>query len=410
MAIGLHATGGRMRGSNGPVDKSRRPIPDAFHGFAGKFIRAIEPHTEADPAALLTQFLAGFGFLAGRRAFALADGTKHFANLFVGVVGRTAKSRKGTSWSRVRSFFETFSRWPRERVKNGLSSGEGLIADVTKASDKRLLVVETEAGSMLRQMERSGNILSQVLRSAWDGTDLNVMTKNAPASVSNAHICLVLQITAEELRERIDTNEIWNGFANRILWCEASRSQLLPYGGVPDETVINNLCAELREILKWLSKLKGAELKLDNVAKTEWRAIYCRLSKERPGPLGSVISRSEAHVLRLALTYALLDRSTKIRVEHLRAALGVWDYCEVSARRIFGDSLGDPKADAALDFIREHPRTTRSQISQQCFKRHLPHRQLARLLSTLEEHGLASRETSRTAGRSVEKWTATSTK
>ncbi|MBI3410706.1 MAG: bifunctional DNA primase/polymerase, partial [Planctomycetes bacterium] len=35
--------------------------PEAFHGVAGEVIRAIEPHSEADPAALLIQFLVGFG-------------------------------------------------------------------------------------------------------------------------------------------------------------------------------------------------------------------------------------------------------------------------------------------------------------------------------------------------------------
>jgi hypothetical protein len=33
---------------------------DAYHGIAGELVRAIEPTTEADPAAILLQFLAAF--------------------------------------------------------------------------------------------------------------------------------------------------------------------------------------------------------------------------------------------------------------------------------------------------------------------------------------------------------------
>lgn len=46
--------------------------------------------------------------------------------------------------------------------------------------------------------------------------------------------------------------------------------------------------------------------------------------------------RAHAETLRLSLLYALLNGSDVIRVEHLRAALSLWRYCEASARRIFG--------------------------------------------------------------------------
>src|SRR5438128_2157582 len=51
--------------------KGFAPAPEplraaAFHGLAGEFVRAVDPHTEADPAAMLTQFLAAFGNACGR--------------------------------------------------------------------------------------------------------------------------------------------------------------------------------------------------------------------------------------------------------------------------------------------------------------------------------------------------------
>ena len=68
-----------------------------------------------------------------------------------------------------------------------------------------------------------------------------------------------------------------------------------------------------------------------------------------------MIGRAEAQTMRLACLYALLDRSEKVRAEHLVAALALWTYCEASARWIFGDELGDPVADEILDALRVNP-------------------------------------------------------
>jgi hypothetical protein len=39
--------------------------PEALHGIVGAVVRTIAPHTEADPAAILLQFLAAFGNIVG---------------------------------------------------------------------------------------------------------------------------------------------------------------------------------------------------------------------------------------------------------------------------------------------------------------------------------------------------------
>jgi len=43
--------------------------------------------------------------------------------------------------------------------------------------------------------------------------------------------------------------------------------------------------------------------------------------------------------------YALWDRTDCISLEHLMAAVAVWDYCFESVQYIFGDMLGDQIAD-----------------------------------------------------------------
>src|SRR5436189_281505 len=59
----------------------------AFHGIAGEIVRSIEPHTEADPAALLLTLLAALGNLIGPGPYAQVEATRHGLNLFVAIVG-----------------------------------------------------------------------------------------------------------------------------------------------------------------------------------------------------------------------------------------------------------------------------------------------------------------------------------
>ena len=75
--------------------------PEALHGMAGDIVRAIEPHTEAAPVALLMQFIVAFGNLIGGKAHFVADGAEHFTNLFCVLVGDTSKGRKGTALNRI---------------------------------------------------------------------------------------------------------------------------------------------------------------------------------------------------------------------------------------------------------------------------------------------------------------------
>jgi len=87
------------------------------------------------------------------------------------------------------------------------------------------------------------------------------------------------------------------------------------------------------------------EMERDEQARQKWIEIYPKLSDGHTGLFGSVTSRAEAQVMRLACLYALLEKSEVIRLEHLEAALALWKYCEDSARYIFGNQTGNKIAD-----------------------------------------------------------------
>jgi hypothetical protein len=406
------------------------PAPDAFHGLAGEFVGVVSPHTEADPVALLAQFLVLFGNAAGRSSFFRVEADSHTTNVNTILVGETASGRKGTSLSQTRRPFEQCDQeWAENRIQSGLSSGEGLIWSVRDPierkdpikehgrvvgyeiviadhgiEDKRLLVLETEFSSTLKVADREGNTLTGVVRQAWDTGSLRLMTKSNPAKSTGAHISIIGHIPQDELLRCINSTELGNGFANRFMWLSVRRSKMLPDGGHVPERELESITGKLRDALDFARR--GQEVKRDPSARVVWHSVYEGLSSRRSGLLGAVLSRAEAQVTRLSLIYALLDRSATIRPEHLKAALAVWEYCEASVRYIFGDKIGDPVADTILNALRSSPiGLTRTEISS-LFSGHRDRQGIDLALSTLARQDLAKAIREDTGGRPAEKWVA----
>jgi len=335
-----------------PLPWPEQVAEEALQGLAGEFVRLVEPHTESDPVALLVQFLVAAGNVIGPGAYARVEGDEHPARLFAVLVGRTAGGRKGTSWGRVRRFFETVDRtWATNCARGGLSSGEGLIYHVRDGddekdegiSDKRLLAAESEFAGVLKITNREGNTLSPVLRAAWDQGGLSTLTRNSPLKATGAHVSVLGHITGQELKRRLEETEISNGFANRFLWIAVKRSKELPEGGRLQDSELESLAERTRAAVDFARS--AGEVRRDPEARKIWASVYGELSAERPGLLGAVTSRAEAQVLRLSVLYAVLDRSTVVRPEHLTAALSVWEYAMASARHVFGDATGNRLAE-----------------------------------------------------------------
>ncbi len=403
-----------------PHFRSAWPEPvavEAHHGLAGKIVRAIEPSTEADPAAILFQLLVAFGNVVGRGPYFAVEDDHHFTNENVVIVGQTSKARKGTSWGRVRRRFEVVDpAWYKNRVTSGLSSGEGVIEFVRDPiqngegqiedpgeADKRALFIEPEFARILAVCGRESNTLSAIIRLAWDGSILRTLTRKKSGLVATgAHISLIAHITKDELLKRLTDTEAANGFGNRLIWVCARRVRTLPEGNPLDQELIGPLDTELAEAVRFARSV--SEMRRDSAAGKLWAEVYPQLSEGRPGLLGAVTARGEAHVMRLAMLYALLDRSEVIQSHHLLAGLAAWEYSERSARFIFGDALGDSTADEILQALRASASgLTRDQIREH-FGRHRSSPEISRALGVLAEHGLAVSKQEGTGGRPAERW------
>jgi hypothetical protein len=271
--------------------------------------------------------------------------------------------------------------------------------------DKRLMVHEPEFAAALAVMERHGNNLNSVIRNAWDGKKLQTLTKNSPQTATDHHISIIGMITETELRARLTRTDMANGFANRNLFCLVKRSKELPFGGSLEYSDMADVARRFAEAVGFARTCGRVRMSAD--AATLWVAVYSELSSDKPGLLGAVIARAEAQTTRLAVVYALFDKSAIIEPVHLEAALAFWSYCEASAVRIFGDSLGDPIADEILRALRRAKAgITRTDIWK-LFSKHGRSDQIASALTSLFTFGKARFEEKTTGGRPTEVWFAT---
>ena len=144
-------------------------------------------------------------------------------------------------------------------------------------------------------------------------------------------------ITPGALAKMLATGtEVFDGFANRFLWCCVQSPRSLPDGG--NINVLEPFLPRLAEALTF-AKAVG-EMKRDDEAKALWHKVYKSLqfSGDRVPQTG----RARPYVVRLSMLYALADCSAVIRIEHLQGALAVWNYCVESAAMLFKGEQPEP--------------------------------------------------------------------
>src|SRR5439155_11043899 len=137
-----------------------------------------------------------------------------------------------------------------------------------------------------------------------------------------------------------------------------------------------------------------------------WDEWYSEVtSKKQFGQVAALSNRAEAHALRFAVTYALLDASPDIKVPHIEAAIALWEYAQASVVYIFSQTTGNVVADKIYQEL-IYGRLTRSQIMD-IFQRNISANVLQTALHLLETTGKArcirDHEAGK-AGRPRERW------
>ena len=385
-----------------------RPTLDeaALYGITGEIMKRLEPEIESSIAGVLVELLVSLGNAIGRGPYYQVGDTCHFTNEFLVKVGESARARKGSGKDRNRAIMrQVDSEWLNFRNLSGFGSGEAIIQDIrdsqdhdhfnqrtgelrhvitdTGIPDKRLCISVGEFQGILTVCHRPDNLLSSILRDGWDGLPLHNRVKANPASCLKPMLSILADTTCANLSVSLSQADRNNGFANRFLWVYIYRTKYLPDGG--EQIDWSAEAEQLREALEFARGVK--RVFMDKPAHDRWhRTVYRKLELEIPGLVGSLTSRASAHTTRLAMLYALLDKSDQIRLEHLKAAEALWQYCQDSVQTIFGDLLS-PEQTKLMEFLTAHGPAIKKQIIHGCFQGHRKADLIQADLDTLRSKG-----------------------
>jgi len=392
-----------------------------FYGLAGEIVNSVDPFTEASRPAVLVHLLAGCGAMMGRGPHMMAGFAKHPPSVWGLIVGGTSLGAKGTAEATASAFLR--AAWPEfmdSRVLPGLSSGEGLVHQVRDPvedtdegeKDKRLYVVLSEFRTVMAQARRETNTLAATLRLAWDSPAvLHIPNRgNNALKATGAHIVMVAHVTPGEFRARIDPGEIAGGSLNRFLIIASRTSKNLPDEPLYPVHQLDAYGTRVRNAVETAYMLGNRRIGRTENAQKLWKENYPSLknpvgaqSEDDEGILAAVVVRARPHVLRTALTYALLDERQIVGEEHLAAALALWRYSLDSARWLFRTASPDlVKLRAFIDEAGPAGRS-KEEIRSDLFGRHLKADEIDRLLSQLgsdyEEYAVPTKGRPRTVYR-----------
>lgn len=359
-------------------------LPDAaLYGVLGAVVDAATRNSEATRVGVAVSVLAEFAVRYGGALRLRIGDDDRTVPLFALMVGPTGKGRKGTSSAFPKRLFAEVDRcarawsWQDEhgncsglpgtpQVVTGVSSGQGLIdlvrdegvtytqagqeRQMPGAADKRLLVDLSEFATVLVQSSNEGNILSQVLRDAFDGKPLASPARTNQLRSTGAHICMLGHVTMHEFRKQTVENkrntDISNGLLNRFCIVYSARNKLVANPKpVPDDirrALAQRIAFSVHEVFADVGNVgpndrRLVEFRLDRRAQVLWDSVYKTISNQRYDSevVAALMSRREALARMLAVLLAALNGECRVSRAALLAALAWSEYMVASTSRVF---------------------------------------------------------------------------
>ena len=390
-----------------------QPHSDCLYGLIGDIARAGSDNTEANPYGIAASALAYLGVAVGRGPYMPIGDDWNHARLFFVHVGRSSRGRKGTAKKlvikRIAKAVEELDKDLAPHIHTGgLSTREGLALmihdgwtqgkeEVPAINDKRLLAVEAEFANVLHQSKRDGNTLSAALRDCFDGISIRPAVKTSRVWASDPHVGILADVTPSELRDLMAARELTNGFANRFIFFWAEGDKVNPFPKQTPNDVVATLAAAVVEVLRHAGAHRHVDrdvhrMEFSDGAASAYARLYRGELRDRSAGerISALLDRRAPVLLRLAMIFALTDRTFIIDVQHINAAMAWVRYWVDSVKFIFQSALDEVEAAAVTDtaervikYLREKGQATRTQLTRDCFVGHIGRVQLDKALDEL---------------------------
>lgn len=362
---------------------------DAFHGIAGQLATEVSEISGVSKEALLFQFLICFGIICEQKFYFPLGSKKISTANYLLILGSTGSSRKGTSFDNVKWFFDKYYvDFSTMKLKTGVNSGEGLINCIRDkvtikeldkngvekeiitdqgALSKIVLFLETEFARLLKAGRREGSTVTEIFRNAWDQMPLEINTSQRQIRASEYAISLIAHITPKEFKTLINETDSSNGYLNRFLFCLIGSASPRPFPSAFEDANFNFI-QKFQEVIKYIETTEYQKVILSDDAKILYEEYYTEFHYRNEDAFSELVTRAISHLIKLALIYAILDKSNKILPIHLKAAKAIIDHSESSIKSIFEDKIFSRKEKKLLNFLKENSgESLRGLIQSKCF-------------------------------------------
>lgn len=376
------------------------PEPDAFAGLLGELVEDLADGTDASLVGLLGSTIAYCGALVPGHAYFHRTQT---SSPFIALVGESSVGRKGTAMTRVMDAMSQAleTSTVHRVVMDGINSGEGLVSALHYRREHYPqeptvgMVFEEEYATLLAARGRDGSTLDPKMRQAFDGGPLSNRKVAETKTVMPPYwLPALIGITPIELRQRLEPGALQSGSANRWLYLPVVRRDVIPTNAAPVFSKDNRQAiVDAHRAAQRIPPL----LEVD-AAVTRMLAEYADFLPSVAFGLGRDLTRRLGIIaFRVALVQALLERATRVTLDHLRRALALTEYARRGIAWIFGDTIGNPDVDLLFRHLVATGRLRQSVITRQIIRDPV-RRQTA--IDELLRIGRAQVLTVHTAGRS----------
>lgn len=310
------------------------PVPEiVYYGRFDAYRNIMGPTSEAPDIFHLGASLTMAGAMIGRRVHAVYNSEELYGNLYTVLVGPSGSSRKDTAIKRATnlpfwpSAETTRLITPSFTISRDVSSAEGLIT-VLKAQPNTFLYL-TELSAMIKNARRKGTstILDRLIE-AWDTPEvLQNLNKLNPVTAIKPYLSIIAATQPGRLASEMEDEDLHSGFANRWLFLFGAGKEPMARPPSVDRNAAWRVYEQLFDAIH--SYPEGSVIGWGESANKRWDEWYLattRKSKNSDEESASMRVRHATLIQKIALIYAVTDRSWKVELHHLEPAIALVDW------------------------------------------------------------------------------------
>ena len=379
-------------------------IPEVcWRGLLKDYREALQGATEACNDFHYFSMLPILGTLLNRSVHTWYAGDL-YPNFFVVLVGESESTKKTTSMRFALNVYNKVKELSNAEVVAGISSAEGLIRalggfvsggedadeEETERDGTPSIIFLEEMASLLRKARQDSvtNLIPKLTELYDLPPEVRLPTRRRPLILRRPFVSMLCGTTPDWMESSLKEEEIMGGFSNRFIYCVGTAGVPLAFPLKPDLSRVTLGIAELAAY--WRGK-GATEIRWSDEARPVWADFYDGWRKSREGlsgVLAATTSRITSYAIKMAMLYAIMDKSEELLPEHLEAAVEFAKFCQWSASELFSffplAQAGKVEAKVIGMLMKKNPLPQR-EIHQRIGGR-VTADMLARILSGLEAH------------------------